>query len=104
MAVVTVLDDYQGVALDSADWAPVTERFDVDVVKEHIADPAAVIERLRGSEIVVAMRERTAFPAEVLRELPALKLLVTTGMKNAAIDLAAAAECGITVTGTSASG
>jgi phosphoglycerate dehydrogenase-like enzyme len=102
--VVTVLDDYQGVALESADWTRVIDRFGVDVVTEHIADRAALVERLRGSEIVVAMRERTPFPADLLRELPALRLLVTTGMKNAAIDLDAAADLGITVCGTSASG
>ena len=104
MALVTVLDDYQGVALESADWTPVTNRFEVAVLSAHIADPAAVVERLRDSEIVVAMRERTPFPASVLRELPSLRLLVTTGMKNAAIDLPAAADLGITVCGTSASG
>src|SRR3954465_3544558 len=104
MALVTVLDDYQNVALDSADWTPVTDRFEVEVLTEHIADPAALVERLRGSEIVVAMREPPPFPASVLRELPGLRLLVTTGMKNAAIDLPAAADLGITVCGTSASG
>lgn len=104
MARVTVLDDYQGVALESADWTPVTDRHEVRVITEHIADRAALVERLTGSEIVVAMRERTPFPADLLRELPALRLLVTTGMKNAAIDLSGAAELGITVCGTSASG
>src|ERR1700709_362484 len=94
MAKATVLHDYQGVALDSAAWGPANPRVPVE----------AVLDRWRESEIVVAMRERTQFPAEVLRELPALRLLVTTGMKNAAIDLAAASEHGITVCGTSASG
>jgi phosphoglycerate dehydrogenase-like enzyme len=102
--VVTVLDDYQGVALESADWARVTDRFDVEVLTEHVADQTALVDRLRDSEIVVAMRERTVFSAGVLRELPALRLLVTTGMKNAAIDLDAASDLGITVCGTSASG
>ena len=104
MAVVTVLDDYQRVALDSADWAGVAARFEIEVLTEHIADRGELVARLRGSEVVVAMRERTPFSADVLGELPSLRLLVTTGMKNAAIDLDAAAERGITVCGTSASG
>jgi phosphoglycerate dehydrogenase-like enzyme len=104
MALVTVLDDYQRVALDCADWAGVTARFELEVLTEHIGDRGELAARLRDSVVVVAMRERTAFSAEVLDELPSLRLLVTTGMKNAAIDLDAAAERGITVCGTSASG
>jgi phosphoglycerate dehydrogenase-like enzyme len=101
---VTILDDYQRVALTSADWTPVRETHDVDVVTEHIADEAAVIARLQGSEIVVAMRERTPFPAQVLAALPELKLLVTTGAKNAAIDVSAARQHGIVVCGTTGTG
>jgi phosphoglycerate dehydrogenase-like enzyme len=100
MPVVTVLDDYQQIALVIADWTPVTSRFDVRVINEHVADRGELLTRLRDSEVIVAMRERTPFPAEVLRGLPALRLLVTTGMRNAAIDIAAAAECGVTVCGT----
>lgn len=100
MPTVTILDDYQDVALASADWAPVLERYRVDVVREHLADEAAVIARLRESEVVVAMRERTPFPAHVLAALPALRLLVTTGTVNAAIDVAAARGRGVTVCGT----
>lgn len=103
MPVVTVLDDYQNVALSSADWTPVTNRFDVRVLTEHIADRAELLDRLRDSEVVVAMRERTPFPRDVLRELPALRLLVTTGARNAAVDVVAAADCGITVCGTTGS-
>src|SRR5689334_21254888 len=104
MPLITVLDDYQSVALDSADWEPVTDRFDVEVLTSHIADPGAVVERLRSSQVVVAMRERTPFPDSVLRELPSLQLLVTPGMNNASIDMAAAADLGIIVCGTRASG
>ena len=103
MPTVTVLDDYQGVALSSADWSPVTATHRVDVVREHIADPDALVRRLAGSEVVVAMRERTPFPAAVLDRLPELRLLVTTGMRNAAIEIEAARACGITVCGTSGS-
>ncbi|BBZ26000.1 2-hydroxyacid dehydrogenase [Mycolicibacterium madagascariense] len=104
MSTVTVLDDYQGVALSSTDWSAVQETHTVDVIGEHIADPAELVDRLRESEVVVAMRERTPFPASVLDALPALRLLVTTGMVNASIDVAAAARRGITVCGTGGSG
>jgi phosphoglycerate dehydrogenase-like enzyme len=101
---VTILDDYQAVALASADWSVVRERFTIDVVGEHIAGEAELIARLTASEVVVAMRERTPLPARVLQALPNLKLLVTTGMSNAAIDLDAARQLGITVCGTTGSG
>jgi phosphoglycerate dehydrogenase-like enzyme len=104
MTRLTVLDDYQQVALASADWSGVQERYDVEVLHEHIADPDELVRRLADSEIVVAMRERTPFPARVLERLPALRLLVTTGLKNAAIDLEAARARGITVSGTSGTG
>lgn len=100
---VAVLDDYQGVALDSADWTPVRERAEVDVFRDHLADEDAVAARLAPYDVVVAMRERTPFPASLLRRLPALRLLVTTGKRNAAIDVAAARERGVTVCGTGGS-
>lgn len=100
---MTVLDDYQQVALSSADWTPVRERFEIDVVSEHL-DGDDLVERLAGSTVVVAMRERTPFPDTVLSVLPDLRLLVTTGMANAAIDLDAARRRGITVCGTTAAG
>lgn len=104
MPTVTILDDYQGVALDSADWAPVRGSYDIGVVREHLPDEAEVIARLQHSEIVVAMRERTPFPASVLAALPALRLLVTTGPRNAAIDVEAARAQGIVVCGTGGTG
>ncbi|HEY3683620.1 MAG TPA: D-2-hydroxyacid dehydrogenase family protein [Streptosporangiaceae bacterium] len=100
---VAVLDDYQGVALDSADWGPVRERAEVRVFRDHQADEDAVAARLEPFEVVVAMRERTPFPASLLRRLPRLRLLVTTGMRNASIDVAAARELGVTVCGTAGS-
>jgi phosphoglycerate dehydrogenase-like enzyme len=103
MRRVTVLDDYQQVALTSADWSAVRERFEIDVVAEHL-DGAALVERLAGSEVVVAMRERTSFPDAVFGVLPDLRLLVTTGMANASIDLDAARRRGVTVCGTTAAG
>jgi phosphoglycerate dehydrogenase-like enzyme len=94
---VAVLDDYQQVARGLAPWGTL----DVDFLAEHIADDDALIARLEPYEAVVAMRERTPFPRARLERLPNLKLLVTTGMGNAAIDVAAATELGIVVCGTS---
>jgi phosphoglycerate dehydrogenase-like enzyme len=102
--IVTILDDYQGVALTSADWSAVSGRYTLDVIGEHIADKDALTARLRESDVIVAMRERTPFPASVLKSLPALRLLITTGPVNASIDLPAAAAAGITVCGTGGAG
>jgi phosphoglycerate dehydrogenase-like enzyme len=101
---ITVLDDYQDVARVSADWSAVTEHYDLDVLTAHIDDTDELVARLQDSEVVVAMRERTPFPASTLEQLPGLKLLVTTGMRNAAIDVAAANAQQITVCGTRGSG
>jgi phosphoglycerate dehydrogenase-like enzyme len=98
-----VLDDYQGVALAMADWAVLDGRVETATIREPIAEPAALVAALAGAEIVVAMRERTRFDRALLEQLPDLKLLVTTGMRNAAIDLAAAAARGVTVSGTAGS-
>jgi phosphoglycerate dehydrogenase-like enzyme len=102
--IVTILDDYQGVALTSADWSAVSGSYTLDVIGEHIADEDALTARLRDSDVIVAMRERTPFPASVLKSLPALRLLITTGPVNASIDLPAAAAAGITVCGTGGAG
>jgi phosphoglycerate dehydrogenase-like enzyme len=102
--VLTILDDYQSVALSSADWSGVQDRFDVEVITEHVADADALAARLAHSQVIVAMRERTPFPASTLARLPELRLLVTTGMSNASIDLAAAAAHGVTVCGTGSAG
>jgi phosphoglycerate dehydrogenase-like enzyme len=100
---VTILDDYQRVALGSADWSRVAERFELDVVTAHL-EADALAERLARSEVVVAMRERTAFPAALIARLPELRLLVTTGMKNAVVDVDAAAAHGVAVAGTGGAG
>lgn len=96
---VVVLDDYQGVALSFADWTPVTAMATVDTVRHHLSGEELVA-RLKDADVVVAMRERTAFGADLFRQLPELRLLVTTGPFNAAIDLEAAAAHGVTVCGT----
>jgi len=100
---VAILDDYQQVALASADWSAVRELAEIHVFAQHIARTDALVSALEPFDVVVAMRERTAFDAERLNQLPRLRLLVTTGMANAAIDLAAAAARGVTVCGTGGS-
>jgi phosphoglycerate dehydrogenase-like enzyme len=99
-----ILDDYQNVALTVTDWSKVKGDLDVKVFNEHLGGPENVIKALQGFEIVVAMRERTGFPRAVIEKLPALKLLITTGLRNASIDVAAAKERGVTVCGTPSTG
>ncbi len=101
---VAVLDDYQDVALKMTDWSVLPSDVQVQVFRDHLADPQEVAQRLRGFEIVMAMRERTPFPRRLLEELPQLKLLITTGMRNASIDIDAARDLGITVCGTRGQG
>ncbi|HYZ53538.1 MAG TPA: D-2-hydroxyacid dehydrogenase family protein [Streptosporangiaceae bacterium] len=101
---IAILDDYQHVALASADWDRLPGRPEITVFAAHIARPDALVEALAPFDVIVAMRERTAFPADLLARLPKLRLLVTTGMANASIDMAAAAELGITVCGTGGTG
>ncbi|GAA4053590.1 D-2-hydroxyacid dehydrogenase family protein [Arthrobacter methylotrophus] len=101
---LAILDDYQAVAYDYAPWAELADDgVDVTVFTEPFAGEQETVDALRDFDIIMAMRERTAFDAGRLRQLPKLKLLVTTGMANAAIDLIAAQEQGITVCGTGGS-
>ncbi|WP_216206014.1 D-2-hydroxyacid dehydrogenase family protein [Amycolatopsis aidingensis] len=95
---IAILDDYQNVALGFADWDSLGA--EIEVCNEYIPDRDELVRRLAGAEVVVAMRERTPFPAELLDRLPDLRLLVSTGRRNAAIDIAAARERGILVCGT----
>ncbi|VXC36420.1 D-3-phosphoglycerate dehydrogenase [Arthrobacter sp. 9AX] len=98
---LAILDDYQDVAHGFADWSSLeADGVTVTTYREPFSSPEALESALTGATIVVAMRERTAFPREVLEKLPALQLLVTTGMANASIDVAAATDLGITVCGT----
>jgi phosphoglycerate dehydrogenase-like enzyme len=99
-----VLDDYQNVALKLADWSKITGDVDVTVFNQHIGGPDEVHRALRDFDIVCMMRERTPFRRNTIEALPNLKLLITTGARNASIDMAAAAERGITVCGTSSFG
>jgi phosphoglycerate dehydrogenase-like enzyme len=99
-----ILDDYQNVALSMADWSKVANDIDIKVFTTHLGTADAVVAALQGFAVVCAMRERTAFPRTVIERLPDLKLLITTGMRNASIDLDAAAEHGVVVCGTPAFG
>jgi phosphoglycerate dehydrogenase-like enzyme len=94
---VAVLDDYQDVAKTIVAWP---DGLDVVSFTDHIDDPNELVAALQGFDVVVAMRERTAFPAAVLEQLGDLRLLVTTGLRNAAIDVAAARDRGVVVSGT----
>ena len=100
MISIALLDDYQGVASEMASWADLPAGTNLEAFSDHLKDEDAVATRLQDFEVVVAMRERTAFPRTLLRRLPRLRLLVTTGMRNASIDVAAAREFGVTVCGT----
>lgn len=97
---VAILDDYQQVSLASADWSAVRARAGIDVFAQHIARTDALVSALEPYDVIVAMRERTYFDEARLSRLPQLRLLVTTGMANASIDLEACAARGITVCGT----
>ncbi|MFE7585961.1 D-2-hydroxyacid dehydrogenase family protein [Streptomyces gardneri] len=98
-----VLDDYQGVALSSADWSPLAGRVEVRVLREHLTDRDALVAAVEDCEFLVVMRERTPVDAALLDRLPRLRLIVTSGLRNASVDVAAARARGITVCGTASS-
>ncbi|NEI74572.1 D-2-hydroxyacid dehydrogenase family protein [Rhizobium lusitanum] len=95
-----ILDDYQKVAFSMADWSELDGKIEIDRFHDHIGDADELAAKLADYDMVLAMRERTPFPAAFLGRLPKLKLLLTTGMVNASIDMEAAARLGITVAGT----
>ncbi|MFL1386101.1 D-2-hydroxyacid dehydrogenase family protein [Pseudomonas tritici] len=97
---IAVIDDWQNVASDVVDWSVLEAVGDVHFLHDYPADTATMIERLKGFEVICVMRERSTFDKALLQGLPALKLLVTGGMRNAAIDIPAAKALGITVCGT----
>jgi phosphoglycerate dehydrogenase-like enzyme len=101
---VAILDDFTNVARTFADWSKVNGKAEVTVFRDHVADVAALAARLKSFEIVTVMRERTPFPRPLIERLPNLKLLVTSGMRNASIDVAAATEKGVVVCGTDSVG
>lgn len=97
---VAILDDYQNVALQLANWSGVRRHAEITVFNDHVADPSAVVERLRPFDVVCVMRERTPLSREILDRLPNLKLIASTGPRNASIDSQAATDLGIAVTAT----
>ncbi len=97
---IAVLDDYPGVALSLADWAVLNDLATVTVFRDHVADPEGVVERLLPFDVVCVMRERTPLTKAILERLPRLKVIASTGLGNASIDHAVAAERGVTVVNT----
>src|ERR1700730_14936086 len=97
---IAVLDDYQQVALESADWSVLRDRADIAVFQNHLADPDAVIKRLLPFDVVCVMRELTPGCFTLIEHLPNLKLIPSTGAGNASIDVVAAADHGIGVVHT----
>ena len=97
---VAILDDYQNIAFQAADWSSLPSDVELMVFNEHIKGEQAVVDALTDFDVVVAMRERTPFPATLIEKLPKLKLLVTTGMRNFAINMEAARKQGLPVCGT----
>src|SRR6202045_5144141 len=97
---VAVLDDYQNVALQLADWSGVRRHAEITVFNDHVVDPSAVVERLLPFDVVCVMRERTPLTREILQQLPNLKLIASTGPRNAAINIQTATDLGIAVTAT----
>jgi len=100
---LAILDDYQQVALGLADWSALPDDVEITVFDDHLADEDAVAARLEPFDILCVMRERTRFPRSLLERLPNLKLMVTSAHRNAAIDLKATADMGVTVCGTDGS-
>jgi phosphoglycerate dehydrogenase-like enzyme len=104
MTKIAILDDYQNVALQTADWSAVRDRADVTVFNDHVADADALVTRLEAFEAICVMRERTRLPRSVLERLPNLRFVASTGPRNASIDLDAARDLDITVSSTGANG
>jgi phosphoglycerate dehydrogenase-like enzyme len=97
---VAILDDYQNVALQLADWSGVRRHADITVFNDHLGDATAVVERLQPFDIVCVMRERTPLTRDILEQLPRLKLIASTGPRNASIDMKVAAERRVVITAT----
>jgi phosphoglycerate dehydrogenase-like enzyme len=100
MVRIAVLDDYQGIALSIGGWDRLPADATPEAFRDHLFDEDALAKRLEPFEIIVAMRERTPFQRSLLERLPNLKLLITTGMRNASFDMPALKEKGVTVCGT----
>jgi phosphoglycerate dehydrogenase-like enzyme len=97
---IAILDDYQNVALSSADWSAVAKKADITVFNDHIDQTDALIERLLTFDAVCVMRERTPLRRDIIERLPRLRFIASTGPRNISIDTVAAEERGITVANT----
>ncbi|MEY4755127.1 MAG: hypothetical protein RJA34_25, partial [Pseudomonadota bacterium] len=97
--MIVVLDDYQGIAQGLSDWKAIPGQPQIRFITQYASSEDELIEWVRDADVVVAMRERTAFPGHVIERLPRLQLLATTGQRNAAIDLDTCCRRGIVVTG-----
>src|SRR5882724_7066290 len=97
---IAILDDYQNVALSMADWSTVASRAEITVFTDHLSEQDAVVKRLQPFDVVCVMRERTPLPRAIIERLPRLKLIASSGPRNSAIDVEAAAERGIVVAHT----
>src|SRR5690606_36781715 len=100
MKRLAIIDAYETADLSMADWSPLEGDVEIDVFHDHLSDESEVAARLRDYHIVCIIRERTPFPHSLLERLPRLEHLYSSGMRNAAIDLDAARERGVVVTGT----
>ncbi|MFM7304004.1 MAG: D-2-hydroxyacid dehydrogenase family protein, partial [Alphaproteobacteria bacterium] len=101
---LAILDDYQGVALSLGPWEKLPKGLEITVFRDTITDHAALVERLKPFDAILAMRERTPFPRKLIEALPNLRLIITTGGRNRSIDAAACAEGGVVFCGTGTSG
>ncbi|WP_225027576.1 D-2-hydroxyacid dehydrogenase family protein [Xinfangfangia pollutisoli] len=101
---IAVLDDYMGVAHRLADWSRVQARADVTFLTEALPPGPATVAGLRGFDAICLLRERSAIPADLLRQLPELRAIAATGKLNRTLDYAAARDLGIAVMTTSGSG
>ena len=101
---IAILDDYQGVALKFADWSQIAKSAEITVFNDTLFDEDDLVQRLEPFDIICTMRERTKFPGSLIKRLPKLKLLTTTGMRNLSIDIRTANAQGVTVAGTTGAG
>ena len=100
MKKLAILDDYQNVAMNMADWSPLEGDVEITVFNDHLSDEDAVADRLSDFEIVMVMRERTPFPRSLFEKLPRLEHLISSGMRNLSIDIDAASDNDVICTGT----
>ena len=101
---IAVLDDYQQVAESMADWSQLPRGAEIRFFQDHLTDEDQLVDRLKDYQVVMGMRERTAFRRSLMERLPELRLLITTGGRNAVFDEDAATELGIVLCGTGGQG